>query len=123
MQKRINKPKWAPTHYEKDNTAYQMQNENYKFRRAYIDEYGLTLVYQKEAEDKRIFSKRYFSASVYLYANEIRQGLSLSNIIAEEVANGYEKNAKAIMYRNPKIKSVSELIEALKKDDERIANE
>ena len=124
MQKRIKKPTWAPTIYVKDMSAYRdclnkTQDERYKFVRAYMDDYGLELEYERENEEPRFRYKHYFSSTVYLYASDIRQGISLSNIIAEEIKNGYERNAKSLMWRNPKIKTIKQLIEALKKDEER----
>lgn len=117
MQKRINKPKWAPTHYRKQVGEYG-PIETYGYKYAYIDEYGLTLVYRRENVAPRFASKRYFSSSVYFYENEKSQGLKLSNIITEELANGYEKNAQALLWRNPKIKNFDDLIKAIKKDEE-----
>lgn len=122
MQRRINKPKWAPSVYVKDMSAYrsainQTPDERYKYLRAYIDEYGLTLVYEKEAENPRFRYKHYFSTGVCFYGNEIRQGISLSNILEEEIANGYEENARQMLWRNPKFKTYGALIKALRKEE------
>ena len=118
MWKRINKPKWAPTHYTKQINPWETEGEkeSFKYCWAYIDEYGLTIVYQKESTVWK--NHRYFSTSVYLYANEIRQGLRLSNILRTELENGYTKNAEALLWRNPDIKNIADLLEAIEKDEE-----
>ena len=102
MQKRINKPKWAPTTYTKPISALEPlgPKESYKFQRAYIDEDGLTLVYQKESDNPAWRYKHYFSASVYFTTAIELQGITLSRILETEIENGYTENADRLRERN-----------------------